>query len=206
LQQKPGGYYNVHLKEHLQLIYPGFYQINKNLNFLMMKKLFLLCFLTVFLIPSRLLNAQVVKFGHLDVQSVLIQMPEYKSSIDSLQKMNDKYANQEEVLQVEFNRKYNELLENQSGMDSLIMQSKMSELQSMQQNLEAFQKLAGEKLQKLQNDLLAGILKKLEATIKEVGQELDLYYVFDVSSKNPIYVSEKSIDIFPMVKDKLKLP
>jgi len=171
-----------------------------------MKKFYVLCLLIVIAFSGAFVNAQNLKFGHLNMQNVLVAMPEYNRALDSLQRMNEKYANQEEVLQVEFNKKYNELLENQAGMDSLILQSKVSELQSMQQNLEAFQKLAGEKLQKLQSDLLAGIMKKLEATVKVIGQELDLIYVFDVSGKNPIYASEKSIDIYPMVKDKLKLP
>jgi len=171
-----------------------------------MKKFYVLCLLITIAFSGAFVNAQNLKFGHLNMQNVLIAMPEYNQSLDSLKKINEKYALQEETLQVEFNRKYNELMENQVGMDSLILQSKISELQSMQQNLEAFQQLAGEKLQKLQSDLLAGIMKNLEATVKEIGQELDLIYVFDVSGKNPIYVSEKSLDIYPMVKDKLKLP
>jgi outer membrane protein len=171
-----------------------------------MKKFYVLCLLIIIAFSGAFVNAQNLKFGHLNMQNVLVMMPEYNESLDSLKKMNDKYSAQEEVLQVEFNRKYNELLETQAGMDSLILQSKVSELQSMQQNLEGFQKLAGEKLQKLQNDLLASIMKKLEATVKVIGEELDLIYVFDVSGKNPIYTSEKSIDIFPMVKEKLKLP
>lgn len=171
-----------------------------------MKKFYVLCLLIIVAFSGAFVNAQNLKFGHLNMQSVLVVMPEYNKALDSLQKMNDKYANQEEVLQVEFNKKYADLTENQAGMDSLILQSKVAELQSMQQNLEAFQKLAGEKMQKLQADLLAGIMKKLESVVKEIGQELDLIYVFDVSGKNPIYTSEKSIDIYPMVKDKLKLP
>jgi len=171
-----------------------------------MKKFYVLCLLIIIAFSGAFVNAQTLKFGHLNMQEVLMVMPEYNQSLDSLKKMNDKYTSQEEILQVEFNRKYNELLETQAGMDSLILQSKVSELQSMQTNLEAFQKLAGEKLQKLQGDLLAGIMKKLEATVKEIGEELDLIYVFDVSGKNPIYASEKSINIYPMVKDKLKLP
>jgi outer membrane protein len=171
-----------------------------------MKKFYVLCLLIVIAFSGAFVNAQNLKFGHLNMQAVLTAMPEYNVSLDSLKKMNDKYANQQEVLQVEFNRKYSDLTENQAGMDSLILQSKVAELQSMQQNLEAFQQLASEKLQKLQNDLLANIMKKLEATVKEIGQELDLIYVFDVSGKNPIYASEKSIDIYPMVKEKLKLP
>lgn len=171
-----------------------------------MKKFYVLFLLIIIAFSGAFVNAQNLKFGHLNMQNVLVTMPEYTRALDSLKKMNDKYAGQEEVLQVEFNRKYNELMEKQNGMDSLILQSKISELQSMQQNLEAFQQLAGEKIQKLQTDLLNAIMKKLEATVKEIGQQLDLIYVFDVSSKNPIYASEKSLDIYPMVKEKLKLP
>ncbi len=171
-----------------------------------MKKFYVLCLLITIAFSGAFVNAQNLKFGHVNMQNVLVVMPEYKVALDSLKKMNDKYAGQEEILQVEFNKKYADLTEKQAGMDSLILQSKISELQSMQQNLEAFQQLAGEKLQKLQSDLLAGIMKKLEATVTEIGRELDLIYVFDVSGKNPIYTSDKSIDIYPMVKDKLKLP
>ena len=171
-----------------------------------MKKFYVLCLLIIIAFSEAFVNAQNLKFGHLNMQSVLVAMPEYTSALDSLRKINEKYALQEETLQVEFNKKYNDLTENQMGMDSLILQSKIAELQSMQQNLENFQQLASEKLQKLQNDLLAGIMKKLEGVVKEIGQELDLIYVFDMSSKNPIYASDKSIDIYPMVKDKLKLP
>jgi len=171
-----------------------------------MKKFYVLCLLIIIAFSEAFVNAQNLKFGHLNMQSVLVAMPEYTSALDSLRKINEKYALQEETLQVEFNKKYNDLTENQMGMDSLILQSKIAELQSMQQNLENFQQLASEKLQKLQNDLLAGIMKKLEGVVKEIGQELDLIYVFDMSSKNPIYASDKRIDIYPMVKDKLKLP
>jgi len=171
-----------------------------------MKKFYVLCLLIIVAFSGAFVNAQNLKFGHLNMQTVLIAMPEYTQALDSLKEMNEKYALQEENLQVEFNRKYADLTENQMGMDSLILQSKIAELQSMQQNLEAFQQLAGEKLQKLQNDLLAGIMKKLEGVVQEIGLELDLIYVFDMSSKNPIYASDKSIDIYPMVKDKLKLP
>jgi outer membrane protein len=171
-----------------------------------MKKFYVLCLLIIIAFSGAFVNAQTLKFGHLNMQSVLTAMPEYTQALDSLKKMNDKYATQEETLQVEFNRKYADLTENQAGMDSLILQSKISELQSMQQNLEAFQQLASDKLQKLQNDLLSTIMKKLEGVVKQVGEELDLIYVFDISAKNPVYASDKSIDIYPMVKEKLKLP
>jgi outer membrane protein len=132
-------------------------------------------------------------------------MPEYKKALDSLQKTNEKYASQEKVLQEEIQRKYSDLMEKQSTLDTLILQSRYSELQTMQANLEQFQQAASEKLQKLQGDLLNSVIAKLNEVIKAIAIELDLTYVFDVSGRNPVYTSEKSIDLQPMVKEKLKL-
>jgi outer membrane protein len=44
---------------------------------------------------------------------------------------------------------------------------------------------------------------KLDEAIAEVAEELELIYVFDVSARNPVYTSDQSIDIGPMVKEKM---
>ncbi len=46
-------------------------------------------------------------------------------------------------------------------------------------------------------------MDKLEVAIAGVAKQMDLIYVFDISGRNPIYTSDKSIDIGPMVKEKL---
>ena len=172
---------------------------------MMMKKIMLLIVVLAFIVPSTLLKAQNHKFGHLNMQTVVVLMPEYKKSLDSLQKINDKYAAQEKFFQSELQRKYTDLTENAKGMDSLILQSRYAELQTMQTNLEQFQQGAGEKLQKLQGDLINEVILKLNEVVKQIAIELDLTYVFDLSQRNPMYASEKSIDLTPMVKEKLKL-
>ncbi len=170
----------------------------------MKKSLILLTFLAV-MMPFSVLSAQNHKFGHLNSQTVIVLMPEYKKALDSLQKTNEKYSSQEKALQEEIQRKYSDLMEKQNTLETLILQSRYSELQNMQANLEQFQQLASEKLQKLQTDLLNSVINKLNDTVKKIAVELDLTYVFDTSSRNPMYASEKSIDIAPMVKEKLKL-
>lgn len=132
-------------------------------------------------------------------------MPEYKTAIDSLTIMRERYANQEEKLQVEINRKYNDLLEQQSTLDSLIIQSRYSELQDLQNRLQEFQVTAGQRLRTLEGTLTTAIMDKMKDAISKVAVELDLLYVFDMASGNPIYASEKSINVAPMVRDKLGL-
>jgi outer membrane protein len=170
-----------------------------------MKKILILIIAVGFIMPSTLLKAQNHKFGHLNMQAVVVLMPEYKKSLDSLQKVNDKYSAQEKSLQNEIQRKYSDLMENQKNLDSLIIQSRYSELETMQTNLQQFQQLASERIQKLQGELLNGVIQKLSDVVKKIAIELDLTYVFDVSQRNPMYTSEKSIDLLPMVKEKLKL-
>ena len=171
-----------------------------------MKKFLILIFALAVIMPVSVLKAQNHKFGHINSQALVPLMPEYKKAEDSLRKRNEYYASQEKVLSAEIQTKYAEFMEEQKrGMDSLIQQSRYASLQSMQANLEQFQQGAGEKIQKLQADLLNAVVTKLNETVKKIAIELDLTYVFDTGTRNPIYASEKSIDLGPMVKEKLKL-
>jgi outer membrane protein len=147
--------------------------------------------------------SQQYKFGHVESQRIVILMPEYTKASDSLNTVKSRYDEQAERMQVEINRKYNELVEQQSELDSLILESMFTEVQSMQERLQNFQVQANQKLRTLEGNLLQSVMDKLDEAIGEVAKELDLIYVFDVSARNPVYASDKSIDVGPMVKEKL---
>ena len=175
-------------------------------NYMKMKKLLILIIALAFIMPLTVLKAQNHKFGHINTSAVVVLMPEYKKAEDSLRKRQEYYANQEKTLTLELQTKYAELMEEQkSGMDSLILQSRYAQLQSMQANLEQFQQGASEKINKLNTDLINAVVLKLNEAVKQIAIELDLTYVFDTGQRNPLYASEKSIDLLPMVKEKLKL-
>ncbi len=168
-----------------------------------MKKIAKLTLILVFLTSAVMVNAQSYKFGHIESQRIVLQMPEYTAAGDSLNKVKIKYDEQAEKMQVEVNRKYNDLLEQQNSLDSLILESMFAEVQSMQERLQNFQAQANQKLRTLEGALLEKVMGKLQTAVNQVGKEMDLIYVFDVSARNPIYTSDKSIDIGPMVKEKL---
>jgi outer membrane protein len=170
-----------------------------------MKKIFLTLVAAGFIFAGFTVNAQNLKFGHINSQELLVIMPEYKQAIDSLTKVRERYALQEESLTVEINRKYNDLVEQQSELDSLILQIKFADLQDLQTRLQEFQQNAGQRLRALEGTLTGRIMDKLQNAVKVVAVELDLIYVFDMAAGNPIYASDKSINIVPMVKDKLGL-
>jgi outer membrane protein len=169
-----------------------------------MKKIAGLVLVTFLLLPS-FVNAQQLKFGHVKLQDIIVAMPDYKTAVDSINKVSAKYEQQGERLQVEINKIYNELMEMQAAgeVDSLMLSTKFNLFQQMQNNFEDFQANAGEKLNQLQGSLLNQIRTKVQNAVAVVGKELELLYVFDTSAGNPIYTSDKSIDIAPQVKAKL---
>lgn len=168
-----------------------------------MKNLLNLLMVVVLMSMSSFTFGQQYKFGHIQSQQIVVLMPEYAKASDSLNVSKTRYDEQAERMQVEINRKYNELVENQNVLDSLILESMFAEVQSMQERLQNFQVQANQKLRTLEGNLLQLVMNKMDVAVAEVAKELDLLYVFDLSARNPIYASDKSIDIGPMVKEKL---
>jgi outer membrane protein len=46
-------------------------------------------------------------------------------------------------------------------------------------------------------------MEKARGAIDEVAKEHGLIYVFDISQGNPVYTSEESLDMLPLVQAKL---
>ena len=168
-----------------------------------MKNLVKTLLFTVLIFSASAIQAQDYKFGHVESQRIIVLMPEYQQASDSLQAVRAKYDETAENMQVEINRKYNNLVEQQNELDSLILESMFSEVQSMQERLQTFQQQAGQKLRALEGRLLEEVMGKLEDAISEVANEMNLIYVFDVSGRNPVYYSDQSLDVGPMVKEKM---
>lgn len=174
---------------------------------------FLICSLFVFFATG--LSAQTsqpaqkaqktYKFAHINSQDLLGMMPESDSAQATLQRLQQTYSDQFDEMQVEFNKKYQTYLEKRDTYTALIRQTKESELTEMQTRIDQFQQTAAQDMQQKRSDLLAPILNKANKAIKEVAEDNGYIYVFDVSQGNPVYFSDQSIDIMPLVKEKLGL-
>jgi outer membrane protein len=53
--------------------------------------------------------------------------------------------------------------------------------------------------------LIQPVMEKARKAIEAVAKEKGLLYVFDMSQGNPVYASEESLDILPLVKARLGL-
>ena len=157
------------------------------------------------LVITAALNAQDLKFGHISSDMLLTAMPEYDSAQAQVQDLRQQYDFEIERIQVEINKKIEEFNQTEATMSELIKEAKASEIQEMQARLQNFAQTAQQDLQQKSMTFIQPVMDKARGAIDEVSKELDLLYVFDMSQGNPIYASDKSIDLLPLVKTKLGL-
>jgi outer membrane protein len=149
------------------------------------------------------LHAQ--KFGHVSSDVLLQAMPEYDSAQAQLQALQQQYEQEIEQIQVEINNKIEQFNQNEATMSDLIKEAKASEIQELQIRLQNFSQTAQQDLQQQSMRVIQPVMEKARNAINEVAKEHGLIYVFDLSQGNPVYTSEESLDMVPLVKAKLGL-
>jgi outer membrane protein len=134
-------------------------------------------------------------------------MPEFDSARVTLEKLNTELSNAAELLQVEFNNKYETYLKESKTLTDLVRQTKEQELQDYQRRLTDFQTNAQTQIQEKQASLFTPITEKADKAIKDVGKENGLIYIFDVSPGGQVayYDEVKSTNVTQLVRTKLGL-
>jgi outer membrane protein len=148
-------------------------------------------------------HAQTLKFGHIDLQALIQVMPERATAETEF---NGFQAELEDVLgemQQNYQTKLQELEQLGEGASEIKRNAKITELQDMQQRIQNYQVTAQQQIQQKQAELLQPVFDKAEEAIGEVAKEQGLLYVFDVGSNVVLYKSNQSMDVLPLVKQKL---
>nr|WP_319400046.1 OmpH family outer membrane protein [uncultured Carboxylicivirga sp.] len=146
--------------------------------------------------------AQELKFGHIDVQKVLSELPAKIEADKTLQAEATKLQNQLQVMQSELEKMYTDYVSQRDSLPDLIRATKEKEMQDKDQRLQQYQQMASQEIEKKNQQLLAPIVEKLQKAIDEVGQEQGLIYIFNLSAQAVVYHSDKSIDVADLVKAK----
>ncbi len=148
---------------------------------------------------------QAQKFGHITAEQLLIAMPEYDSAQAKVEELRTHYTLEIERIQVEINKKIEEFSANEANMSELIKEAKAAEVQELQMRLQNYSQTAQQDLQQQNQMLMAPVMEMARKAIDEVAKEHGLLYVFDMTQGNPIYASEESMDMLPLVKTRLGL-
>lgn len=169
-----------------------------------MRKLMKLTAVIVFaLVSFSAANAQSLKFGHIDLQSLVQVMPERAAAETEFNNFSKELEDVLGDLQKDYQAKIKEYEALGETASDIKKNAKVAEIQDVQQRIQNYQVSAQEQIQKKQAELLQPVFDKAKKAIEEVAQEKGLLYVFDTGYPTVIYKSNQSIDLMPMVKTKL---
>jgi outer membrane protein len=167
-----------------------------------MRKLISITVIMLLLVSAAPSVIAQAKFGHINTNELLRQMPGRTEAQQELEKYARELEEMFVALQNEFQTKYTNYLENEANLSELIKQSRQRELQSLQERIMEFQESAQQDLVDRENKLLSPIIEKARKAIDDVAKENGYTYVFDLSTGAFLY-AEPSDNIMPLVKSKL---
>lgn len=149
-------------------------------------------------------NAQTLKFGNVDSQAIIAEMPETKQAEKELEKLQTEYENQLAQMGEAFQQKYADFQQKADSLPQAIAEERYQELQQMQQRIENFQQTAARDVQQKQQQLLAPIFDKLAKAIETVGEREGFTYIFQLAANSISYFDPKTVvDVNPLVKKEL---
>ena len=165
---------------------------------MIMKKLMIVLFVGFVAISA---TAQQ-KFGYLNTQEMIVQMPEYAEA-----------QKKHEAFQMEQQRKYETMVTNyqtkeaqfQNGQLTMTETEKQmiyNELQTLAQQIQQYEQTVPQLIQNHQGELIGAIVEKVQNAAKEVGAESGFIYIFDT---NVLVYQGGGEDVTSLVKKKLGL-
>ncbi|MBP5688915.1 MAG: OmpH family outer membrane protein [Muribaculaceae bacterium] len=160
-----------------------------------------LLMLTLVMLPLAVM-AQM-KIATVDVQAVFDAMPESKLASEQLEKASQQYKAEYEMMQMEFNGKYAAYQGLASDTPATIRDRRVREIQDTNSEIEAFLARSQASLNAMKQELEAPIYAKINAAIKEVGDNGRYTYIIDVSKTPVVYSGVNAIDLTNQVKKAL---
>ena len=168
-----------------------------------MRKFTPFCVAILFAIISTVGNAQTLKFGHIDLQALLQVMPERETTETEFTKFQTELEDILGEMQTDYQTKLRELEQLGEEVSELKRNAKISELQNLNERIQGFQQNAQQQIQQKYQELLNPLYEKAQEAINEVAREQELMYVFETGANVVLYKSNQSLDLLPLVKQKL---
>ena len=143
------------------------------------------------------------KFAHMNSQEVITAMPEFTKAQADIEALSKQYREEMQRSEEEFNRKYQELIQQQDSLPKNILERRSKEVQDMAQRQQQFQQEAMQAIEKAQQDAMMPIYKKLDEAVQTVGRTEGVVYIFDIARTPVAYIGTESIDVTAKVKAQL---
>ena len=134
--------------------------------------------------------------AHVNVDSLLVQMPEYKLAQEALQTEQAKFESEAKEMNAELEKGAQALQANAATWTELRQRQEQTRLQEMYNNIQEYMQQAQSQLQQKEVELVTPVLEKLQAAINAVAETKKFSYVLDASqSKGQVVYAKGGINI-----------
>jgi|TARA_B110000093_G_scaffold139072_1_gene149318 outer membrane protein len=147
-------------------------------------------------------NAQ--KFGHLDAQSLIMDMSVLADIEVKLQTAAQVYEAQIQSMQADLQTKNTEYQAKAATWPEAIRAQKEKDMQTIYQGLEEFTQTAQAELSQLEQSLFNPLVISVQDAINSVGEEHSFTYILDSSTGATVYTGGGT-DVTDLVRTKLGL-
>ena len=142
--------------------------------------------------------------GHINVDSLLVEMPDYKTVMTTLQAEQAKFEAEAKEMNAELEKGAQTLQANAGTWTELRQRQEQSRLQEAYNNIQEYMQSAQQQLQSKEIELITPVLEKLQNAIDEVASSMNLEYVLDASqSKGMVIYTKGGVNLKAPVKNKL---
>lgn len=142
------------------------------------------------------------KFGHINAQEVMSQMPEFIKARGEVEAAAKQYDNDLKAMQEELQRKAEEYDKTKSTMNETKQKETEQNLMTLQQKIQQAYQDGQQELQKKSSELMQPIVAKVRTAIEAVGKAGNYTYIFEEGAA--VYTGTNVVDVTKEVQAKIK--
>lgn len=165
----------------------------------MLKKLFVAAFVAIASLTS---YAQTLKFGTVDLQAVMNDMPETAVLEKELSTKTQSFQTEAQKMETEMQSKYQTYIEQRDSLDDVTRQMREEELTTLQQRAQQYQQASYNQITQYREQQLTMIQEKLFKAVKAVGDREKFIAIFPVNEATYFSPTETT-DVTATVKKEL---
>ena len=144
----------------------------------------------LFSIVVQNIYSQKFKYGYINADKVLAQMPEIEKAnkkLEAYMKQINEHINSKNE---EYKTKLEEFKKNERNFNELILNDKQNELNKLANDIKQFQQNAQTDINKRKKELYQSAIIKLKDAIKQVAKENNYRFIIDNSNGQLLYAEE----------------
>ncbi|MDR1980404.1 MAG: OmpH family outer membrane protein [Tannerellaceae bacterium] len=147
--------------------------------------------------------AQEVKIAYVNVNEVMMALPDVSNMERDIAALNEKYTAEMKLLENDYQKKAADYVAQQDSLTENIKLRRMQDIEDLRTKMENFGQIAQQDVQKKYEELFQPIQQKVQNAIKAIGDEKGYTYIFN--NNGLLYISPNATDATPFVRTKLGL-